>query len=393
MTSINIERRISNCIDWVKFTFTWYNIKHKNAPTGSEESLKFIQDSFKLEKLKRILGFTKDEEITINKYPVSEGRDGQITLGENIKIKLNGGTTSTSDFYNTLDLSGQACREFESRGGSYYELFNFLISEGAKPTRIDGAIDCFTNEWFTIEKLLDYTKKGSVSCLMSKVSYNESFNLASETSEGMTLYYGSLKARSTLVCIYDKKLEQIQKGNHVEYEYWYRIEMRFYQERAGWFTSNFLKSIDGNNSMRFIPQALWRVLDFKELGYKNQNKSEIPTASWWKDFINSSSKAEFGTRKNEESISKKKRYLQRSLGKMLASIYYTDKDNFVKDILELISISGRKLENKDLLVINRYNRENNLPEFNKDDLEKMKHELKMLVQRLDSFEGVNDEED
>ena len=393
MTSINIERRIDYCIDWVKFTFTWYNIKNKNAPTGSEESLKFIEDSFKLEKLKRILGFTKAEEITFNKYPVAEGRDGQITLGENIKIKLNGGTTSTSDFYNTLELSGKACREFEARGGSYYELFNFLISEGCKPTRIDGAIDCYTDEWFTIEKLLEYTRARSVSCLMNKISYNESFDLSSETSEGMTLYYGSLKARSTLICIYDKKQEQIQKGNHVEYEYWYRIEMRFYQERAGWFTSNFIKSIDGNNSMRFIPEALWRLLDFKELGYKNQNKSEIPTASWWKDFINVSKKAEFGTRNIEESISKKKRYLQRSLGKMLASIYYTDKDNFVKDILELISISGRKLENKDLLVINRYNRENNLPEFNKDDFEKMKHELKMLVQRLDSFEGVQDEED
>ena len=369
---INASNKIRRLIDWLTITFTFYNKNESSLTKRYGKTFDDVKkDSDIMNELLKILHYDKTE-ITSTNYPIGPYKDGMWTLGENIKILFGGPETSTSSYSNKLEISGAGCRDFEGRGGSYKELFLFFKKHNGHFTRVDNAFDVFTNQYFTIDKLIYYIQNNSYSSPLCTGRIYTSFDRKGRT--GISLYLGSEKARTTLICIYDKKLEIESKGKISDFEYWYRVEIRYYQDRAEWFINNFLTEKDLNND-DYMSKALFKNLDFKDINYKNKEVSQRPTATFWKEFLGVSEKAEFGSIDEYiTTIEKRKEYIANNAGRSLAVLYLQD-PFFLNSILKICMDKIGEIDPKDIEAINKYNRANGIAQIDSFDIEKKKYEL------------------
>lgn len=380
---------VSLCVDYISCTFDFYQHRDKNAPPLSRQEKAYQKGLNKLLKLFKILTYPSKDEITFDDKGNKFYRDGVYKLGEHINIFLTGSVNVDGLPTNFLEMSGQACRDFEARGGNYVELFKFLTNENANFTRTDSAIDVFTNKYFTIDKLIRYVKKGWYASPLGKGSYIFSWKDHGLTYEGESLYFGS-KSSNTLINIYDKLLERFAHGVETFYPAWYRVEIRFKQERAKWFVTNFLDHAESDNDFSFISEALYKTLKFKVPVIENSKGEKVKTrnqlrrvwcdAKWWTRFLNIATEAEFSSKEQRElSIERNKRHIARSDSKILARLFFTDPDNFFTDIMELVYLSHEKLDTVDFTAINKYRKKHNMTEVNSEDIYEITKKLKMML--------------
>ena len=371
------KQEVVGLIDWVSFSFTFY--QKFPLPDSDYNSLK--QDTIYINELKSILKYTFKDEITID-YLVGGYKEVWI-LGEYIRIFLGGRKQANGLLLNMLEIKGRGCRDFESRGGSYVELFKFFANSlhRGNPTRIDGTLDCFTNKYFTMDKFKEYTDRFSY---VSKAR-SHNWQIKYDTSgmcKGKTLYFGSLDSDMS-ICIYDKKLEKYYVASEVEeFENHYRIEMRFKHDRAIFFMKQFLKFYDGdfylkylhgvnphkvncnddmnlrleyNSYSEFLSDVLYSLLDFKDLNDNDPNKSRRKTASWWSDFLNKSGKAKFtyDTRRGA-TLKTKMDWCETSVFSSLSKLYIAMTmctDEYSRWFNEQVGIAIKKYTNLDFEMI------------------------------------------
>lgn len=368
------EDEVSLCIDWLSCSFDFYQHSARHSAPRSPEEKEFLEGLHKLKRLFEILTFPDSSEIQYNENAKGEYREGVYTLGEHIKIFLSGPVNKNNLPTNFLDMSGQACREFERRGGDYAKLYRFITLNGGNFTRNDGAIDVYTNKYFDMNKIGRYVDNGWYSSPSSKGKVNRDWGDYGPTTEGIGYYFGS-KYSNTLILIYDKKLERFYNGVETFTPAWYRVEIRFKGDRADWFVQNFLLHYEKDNDFSFIQEALYKYLKFKvpviiskstgkRIKSKNKSVKDWCDALWWSRFLNVSKEAKFKQKELPElSIEKNKRHIERSDSKILARIFNADPDSFFSFIMQLVHIGHGKLEITDYTAINEYRRQSGMDDL------------------------------
>ena len=110
-------------------------------------------------------------------------------------------------------LSGTGCRDFEELNLTWQELFTRINSYRHNYNRIDIAIDDFTGDYFTIEKLQKLIKQGRVSSKFKSSLDIIKRSISDGSTLGNTLQFGS-KASRVQITFYNKILER-QSQNYI----------------------------------------------------------------------------------------------------------------------------------------------------------------------------------
>lgn len=283
-------------------------------------------------------------------------------------------------------ISGKGCRDIESLNVDWLELFGFLTDNfDMNITRIDIAIDTFTDKYFTLQKLRDYIKNKQV---VSKFKSSTEFiqkSLSTSDIESETVWFGSRTSNIQIV-FYNKLMERTNASYEVDpnIKYWYRCESRFRNEIA----MNLVKTILNNGDyIKIINDVLYNYLDFKDISYTESNRSRWITSSWWLEFLETNKKLSLKVNLKESSIVSKKRWLNDSVSKSQFMVYVSDlvKDTYTIDMLSsnyiysILKEGFSKIKDKDMKVINEFRINNGLQPLNKEDLKDIVSNLSSLL--------------
>ena len=283
-------------------------------------------------------------------------------------------------------ISGKGCRDIESLNVDWLELFGFLTDNfDMNITRIDIAIDTFTDKYFTLQKLRDYIKnKQVVSRFKSSTEFIQK-SLSTSDIESETIWFGSRTSNIQIV-FYNKLMERTNASYEVDpnIKYWYRCESRFRNEIA----MNLVKTILNNGDyIKIINDVLYNYLDFKDISYTESNRSRWITSSWWLDFLETNKKLSLKVNLKESSIVSKKRWLNDSVSKSQFMVYVSDlvKDTYTIDMLSsnyiysILKEGFSKIKDKDMKVINEFRINNGLQPLNKEDLKDIVSNVSSLL--------------
>lgn len=283
-------------------------------------------------------------------------------------------------------ISGKGCRDIESLNVDWLELFGFLTDNfDMNITRIDIAIDTFTDKYFTLQKLRDYIKnKQVVSRFKSSTEFIQK-SLSTSDIESETIWFGSRTSNIQIV-FYNKLMERTNASYEVDpnIKYWYRCESRFRNEIA----MNLVKTILNNGDyIKIINDVLYNYLDFKDISYTESNRSRWITSSWWLDFLETNKKLSLKVNLKESSIVSKKRWLNDSVSKSQFMVYVSDlvKDTYTIDMLSsnyiysILKEGFSKIKDRDMKVINEFRINNGLQPLNKEDLKDIVSNVSSLL--------------
>lgn len=268
-------------------------------------------------------------------------------------------TSDRTDMGFHIYLTGQACREFEQLGLDWKELIESLQPHQPHFTRIDLAIDDFTDDYFTIERIRKCVANGEV---VSKFRLGEEINtriLEDGRIRSETIWFGSRASRLQLV-FYNKLYERTNANYKVEEEvkHWYRCELRFRSDRADNVIKEYYHNQKGLNEI--IKGVLNNYLHFKKKNSKETHKSRWSDQTWWNSFLEGMDKLSLCKKHPETNIVRKKRWINHSVSAtelevMLSSIDDLSLDDKLCDyLLEVIQHGYDKMDEERLMTVNKH---------------------------------------
>jgi len=268
-----------------------------------------------------------------------KGYQNMVQFGA-IKIAFN--ETKGNGMGVHLDMSGQACREYESLFD--YELnwslfFRTLLQCRHNVTRLDLAIDDF-HGYFTVDQAYKAAKNGCMTAnRINKARMFESFRLQDGKTEGQTFYIGK---SNWMIRFYDKLEERKINGKEVTVDFWnrYEIQLRgkiatealkylaYEQTEIGYFVKGFLKS----------------KIDFKIKNKTDKNKSRWKSKKWWLKFLDDVEKVEFHQSAPDMTIEKKYKWIDKQVTRSLYMLTEAFPDE--EQLFDYLKLKGRENINK-----------------------------------------------
>ena len=242
-------------------------------------------------------------------------------------------------------------------------------------TRIDIAIDTFTDKFYTLQKLRDYIKDGQV---VSRFKSSTEFiqkSLSTSDIESETIWFGSRTSNIQIV-FYNKLYERNNANYEVDpnIKFWYRCEIRFRNDMAKTLVECFRLN---SNYMNVINEVLYNYLDFKDFNITESNKSRWNTSKWWLDFLNTNKKLSLKINIKECDITTKKKWINKSVSKSELLVYLSElsiKNDFSLDnyslnyLLNILKEGGKKITTKDLSLVNETRLKSGLQPLDYNDL-------------------------
>jgi phage replication initiation protein len=394
-------------IDYLTVVFTLPEYQQGFGLTNSDD-FNLLVDllTFNIEDLE-----THEKGINSYKY--------KCTFGEYIKIGIHGPKNRHGDVTHMLDMSGEACRDFEKRGGSWEHLLKFCYINGWKFTRIDVANDIIIEDpddsyLFDMDTLVkkyidnQYHSSGFIDSTLIIGKYN-----SDGKKKGTSITFGSRNSRMVLQ-IYDKKEEQKAKyqGNtdtskmYVWASSWIRFEIRMMQGKAADFVGKLINNGYENLSNLYVsilkgilnfkyrpgnvPKSVWEEMHPGKKQRKstsNERRDKWITCKWWDEHLgNVKSIKLIDQYKLETSITKSKDWVNRSVSRNMTKIALADPDEFLQFFLSVLEKGKEKITKKELLQIEDYRSEFNLPELQKN---KMFQKFDLLYEKLKNIEKGN----
>ncbi len=266
------------------------------------------------------------------------GYKGQLYY-QNIHVLYDG----TPEMGVHVIMTGQGCREYETRG-DILELLDKVMYHDGKCTRIDLAIDDKTGEIIEFDEMVKSVKKGHV---ISKWRISTEIikrNLQDGSIIGHTINFGS-RSSKVYMRVYDKAMQQELDTP------WYRMELEIKDDRAEvlqWillFEDEIGKTVAGiiNNYIRFVIPA------------DDTNKSRWPTAPWWKELIRATNVVKLTRKPEEKDIEEVREWVRHQIGPTLAMIVMYDEGE-LGPILDIISAGRHRMKDKHYRMIDRGHR-------------------------------------
>lgn len=313
---------------------------------------------------------------------------------ENIGINGYSASLSYKDIYayfspDRLDmgvnfkLSGCGCRNFEDLNLTWIQLFKKINEYKHNYNRIDIAIDDFTNHYFTIEKLQKWIRKGRVVSKFKSSLDIIKRNILDGSILGNTLQFGS-KASRVQITFYNKMLER-QSQNYIidnNIESWIRTEIRFRNERADEISKEIIHNANFNALIKGI---LANYISFLIPSSTDSNKSRWSIAPWWSAYLQRVGKVQLTSINIESNLIKKKEWLHRTVSRSQFQVFVANLDNIDSDcittdyIREILLDGCKRINDKDLQMINDYRLKHNLPLITHDQIRALTDNIKEVL--------------
>lgn len=373
------------------------------------------EDYEKFEGLFKVLG------VDFFMIPYDRGRNnyeqGKI-IAPGIFYYFGGDLTRTAEGFRTslLELKGEGCREYESLyakthndsnpENAWLALFHECIQVGGVCTRIDLPVDdcrgvitvkdiqrkINIREYTTRMRTIEYTDSNvdEKDEILSK-SY-DTFGISDVVSQIGSHHKGyscTLGNRTHVqLCIYDKFVEQANKGKDVPYKNWIRYETRYYHENAEMAFIFLVSSMRNHQSRQFILGCLKDNFQFKEDGQSREtNRSRLKPWSKWIDFlIEAKDVAQIKSPSEVASFEENVNWFIRSGNASftrLVAVCNQAGINTSEVITALLLKGSRKLTKKDFMLVNSFLSNNNLKPF--ESLGELQQTVKVKNCFTDSF--------
>lgn len=296
-----------------------------------------------------------------------------------------------------IELTGACCRDFERRyrdctgevdvDDLWKDLLEKVIQLQGSFSRIDIAFDCFDSPedhgfiWFYKKIYLERAYSSPIGYLDPRTPTDDRKNTYDEQT--LTLGKGSSQVQ---ICIYNKKLEQLQQGKKADYNSWIRIEIRFKKDRANAFVAGLLNQWENKTS--YCVGVLKHYLQIKEKPKGYDSLEWVPrkvrkswkTDPYWQDLFENTEKMKLVHLDDETTtIQGKKKYTNAYLSGMLSSIRYSMGEEAFRLFVDLISKRGvDNLKVADIELINYDRLRNGLDLLEEEDLKAIQKELTEL---------------
>lgn len=354
------QDNLSVLIDWLSVTFPFPSSNTYDDMYNGFNFIQFASDILELEY----------EDFEYKDY--GKWNYTQQAVHKHIKVYFNPINIDMGIFF---EFSGTACREFEEVG-NWVTLLQQIETHNANVTRLDIAIDDFSNQYFTLKQINNKIEKGHVvtkfrtNTLIKKRDYEKNIL-------GETLYFGS-QSSSIFIRIYNKLLERRCASYNVssEVDFWLRTEIVLRDERASTFIKVLL--IKGYEYLGSLAKAvLSQYINFV-IPSKDSNRARWKTSPFWKKFLGDVEPLPLTLKTKETNITKKKEWIQSQVKKSLSMIFLSDVELFTDYITDLLNSSEVKIEKNDINLINEERMRNGLSMLERTDIFKMLNDLKLI---------------
>ncbi|MBE6123935.1 MAG: replication initiation factor domain-containing protein [Erysipelotrichaceae bacterium] len=306
-----ISEKVFVCIDYLKFMIPY-----------TDENLYRVLDMLKVE---------------YDSYLLTEGHyDGMFRYlrryGDLI-VKLPGEKADIDDvFDNTcfcIEMTGQACRSYEDRGGYWDTLIFYLDSLNGECVRIDTPFDIHDKDILEFEEFYKMISKGWFQKTFRSIRINgdPEFITTLDFSKDFTLYLGK-RGSDRFMRVYNKMAERIANGYEVFDEYWIRYEYSMAHDKSKIFVKNLVKQ-GFNNFGKLVSEAILDFLDFRVptidgIPTKDNNKARWDRWDKWINILNVTSKLKLTNENNvETNITRQKIWFDRSMAGLILGFYLT----------------------------------------------------------------------
>ena len=197
-----------------------------------------------------------------------------------------------------VEASGQGCRQLEAGGvvGDWQGFLGQLVSDGASFSRLDVALDDRAG-LLDVGRATEAVRAGQVVSRYRKVLLEQTLNATSGEDAGTTIYFGS-PVSDTRIRMYDKRLEQICKGENLFAlpDHWVRVELQARDEKADSLAAALIE-----HGVQVVARVLAGLLDFKAVGVSKQ-RERWATVDWWASFLEAASKVRLVVAKTVRSL-------------------------------------------------------------------------------------------
>lgn len=281
--------------------------------------LRFSIPDYDLPKVANLLGIPIHDFTSENAGSPFPNYHKKATFA-NIEIHF-----STSHSNALINLSGQACRQYEEymnkfEGWHWQKLLSTVLGLQGKITRIDLALDIMDSLSPSVKTIQDYVKRGQLSTKAHKFVEINSGRTSDGILTGFTIYIG---AAPQILRIYDKAQERLDNADEIILGKWIRWELELTDKKAQQVA---VLIGEGKPLARIIRGILSSHYSFKTQYKKKKeihNKARLPNMQWWDKFIGQVDKIPLRVTKEKLTLSKKKSWIEKSTSKSLAMVYQT----------------------------------------------------------------------
>ena len=344
-----------------------------------------IQDD-KFQELAKLLGYIPEAK-NMQYEPGLHTFTNGIRIGQFIRINYGGEHVKSHGRYVvSVEMTGQACREFEKHSGhTWLELFRMIFGfESFRISILDFAIDDFKGTEISLPYIRNLVEQGLYTSNSRIGSHVSSWKKNSDEliTAGYTIYIGAKGGNQ--LAIYDKLRERLSAGHEVETDCWNRYEMRFVQEKAYAVLEHYYLALETNNDfdLKHLVQGL--LLDFMDLKDANDKNARIrrrKTDDRWTMFLESISKIDIKKRvKEPPTLEKKFRWFDNSMGSTMTELVLAkDFHGMQRVVYESILDAIDSLDSKKLSRINEYMKEHENELVDSDRLTQVKNMIKSIL--------------
>ncbi len=217
-------------------------------------------------------------------------RRGHVSIYFEGKVETNQGLV-------LVEVTGQGCRQLESEGllpvpcaangflGGWRGFLDELQELGCTFPRVDFALDDTAGR-LDLDKIAECWRAKNCASRFQTMDERRKHRRDGDLV-GHTLNFGD-RTSQMFVRIYNKRLEQIMKGEEVPYAQWVRTEVEAKGKGAAALVARFV-----TEGAAVVVQALRHYLDFKE-ATGDSNRSRRPTCDWWGGFLDWAEKVPVG---------------------------------------------------------------------------------------------------
>lgn len=338
-------------IDWLSYTvkcteqsdLSMYNIERLQKELFLDVDVIPIQKNGRYA-YSSAIDYSNSITILYNDIAAREFTDAETSLDRYLKMGIH------------VEISGNGCRMLETHlkkhGMDMRGYILFLKEYGVNFSRIDVAYDDYN-------RLLDFDVIESkmrndqvVTRLRNKQQvegYSKIENLSSSNSKGVTYYFGN-RSSEAFVRFYDKRIEQIAKGNPVpdDIETWQRYEVVLKREKANDFVNKYEACEDLSRLYMQIIGGLIRFIDDTDV-----NKARCKTSLFWEQFTSNETPVKLASKEMDSDLSTVIEWFDKAVANSLIVLLAIAESEGIDFVSELAN-SGRQLSAKQQNLLNEF---------------------------------------
>lgn len=312
MFKTGVEDKIKNglrvSMDWLGFTI--FNV---NSPLEVIELLGYKEEDF-TQLPKGGMGYKSI--LQLNGYTLQILYDGKEDMGIHVNISGSSIVEVVKTFMETRKINtvfGEAYDTFDTA------LVTFLkeISACARFTRVDLAVDDLGANFYKLDELKTILEKNDEKYkIVSKFRNWQEICKRELTGKktGQTIYMGSRKSE-TFLRVYDKRLEQMNKGSEDLGIDWIRWELELKKERAEETVNMIIERGEIGTIFTGVLNNYVRIVENTD-----SNVSRCPVSSLWEKFVSTVEKIRLYVAQAEKTLEEKENWFKYQVAPTLAGI-------------------------------------------------------------------------